>query len=238
MTLDETIKGRHSTRTFTDDPLPDEDLRAIVDAARWAPSGDNSQPWRFLAIRDGELKNKIADIVEKRAEKAAQIMKEIYVDGTREETNSPLCDETPTAGTDPEKFMRFSNRFILFFRTAPVVMMCYSKPYEMNFFNNAMRRTYEDTEAFDEFFLKLSPQTQSCGAAIEHMMLKAVDLGYGTCWQMGPVTAYEEIEQLLKDEYDFEMPGMDIIAMVPIGVPDGEQKSPSRKSVDEILTVI
>ncbi|MGI6203710.1 MAG: nitroreductase family protein [Anaerovoracaceae bacterium] len=238
MTLDKVIEGRHSTRKFTDDPLPDGDLQKIVDAARWAPSADNSQPWHFLAIRDDELKDKIADIVKERAEKAAKIMKEIYVDGTREETNSPYCSEKPTAGTNPEKFLKFNDRFILFFRTAPVLMICYSDPYEMNFYNNAMRRADDDPEAFDEFFLKLSPQTQACGAAIEHMMLKAVDLGYGTCWQMGPVTAHEEIEKLLKDEYDFDMPGKSIVAIVPIGVPDGEQKSPKRKPVEEILTVI
>ncbi|WP_036262555.1 nitroreductase family protein [Methylocapsa aurea] len=44
---------RWSPRAFIVEPMPDEDLRTIFEAARWAPSSFNSQPWRFLyAKRD------------------------------------------------------------------------------------------------------------------------------------------------------------------------------------------
>jgi nitroreductase len=39
---------RWSPRSFTDDVMPDSDLNRILEAARWAPSSYNSQPWRFL----------------------------------------------------------------------------------------------------------------------------------------------------------------------------------------------
>ena len=39
-------------REFTDEPPTDAELDAIVDAARWSGSSTNSQPWRFIAIRD------------------------------------------------------------------------------------------------------------------------------------------------------------------------------------------
>jgi nitroreductase len=39
-------------RAYTSDPVPDEDLRRILDAARLAPSSGNQQPWRFLVVRD------------------------------------------------------------------------------------------------------------------------------------------------------------------------------------------
>ena len=39
-------------RQFTDEPLTDREIGAIVDAARWSGSSRNSQPWRFIVIRD------------------------------------------------------------------------------------------------------------------------------------------------------------------------------------------
>lgn len=42
-------------REFTAEPPTDEELAAIVDAARWTGSGGNEQPWRFIVIRDPEV---------------------------------------------------------------------------------------------------------------------------------------------------------------------------------------
>jgi nitroreductase len=42
-------------RQFTDVPPTDEELAAVVDAARWTGSSVNSQPWRFIIIRDAAV---------------------------------------------------------------------------------------------------------------------------------------------------------------------------------------
>ena len=42
---------RWSPRAFSGEPIPDADLATIFEAARWAPSSFNSQPWRFLYAR-------------------------------------------------------------------------------------------------------------------------------------------------------------------------------------------
>jgi len=47
----EAIKKRRSIRQFTDQDVPKEFLLKILDAGRFAPSGLNNQPWRFLVIR-------------------------------------------------------------------------------------------------------------------------------------------------------------------------------------------
>ena len=44
------IRHRRSIRRFTEQPVSREDLLAVVEAGRWAPSGLNNQPWRFLVI--------------------------------------------------------------------------------------------------------------------------------------------------------------------------------------------
>jgi nitroreductase len=54
------IHSRRSIRKYSDEPVNDEDVRAILEAGRWAPSGLNNQPWRFAVVRDPEVKNEIA----------------------------------------------------------------------------------------------------------------------------------------------------------------------------------
>ncbi len=45
---------RWSPRSFTGEPLPDSVLATAFEAARWAPSASNAQPWRFVFARPGE----------------------------------------------------------------------------------------------------------------------------------------------------------------------------------------
>ncbi len=58
----ETIRNRRSVRRFRPDQLRREDLDLILEAAIWAPSGHNAQPWHFLVIQD---KQKIDEMSEK-----------------------------------------------------------------------------------------------------------------------------------------------------------------------------
>jgi nitroreductase len=56
MELMEAIHGRRSIRKFTDEPIPREVLEEIMEAASWAPSGQNLQPWYLLALtQDADL---------------------------------------------------------------------------------------------------------------------------------------------------------------------------------------
>lgn len=54
MDVQKAIRQRRSVREFTGERVSDGDVRNIVDAARWAPSGLNNQPWRFMIVRGGE----------------------------------------------------------------------------------------------------------------------------------------------------------------------------------------
>jgi nitroreductase len=55
----ELLKYRRSIRKFKPDPIPDEYITKILDAARYAMSGANSQPWQFIVIKDPEVKEKV-----------------------------------------------------------------------------------------------------------------------------------------------------------------------------------
>lgn len=56
------VKKRRSMRRFKPDPIPDEYVEKILEAARWAMSGANGQPWEFVVVKDKETRKKITDI--------------------------------------------------------------------------------------------------------------------------------------------------------------------------------
>ena len=57
------VMKRRSIRSFKSDPIPDDYVEKIIEAARFAPSGANSQPWEFVVLTEREMKDKIVDIV-------------------------------------------------------------------------------------------------------------------------------------------------------------------------------
>ncbi len=59
----ETVKKRHSVCQFSNHPVAHKDIQAMLEAAILAPSATNEQPWRFIVIRDKELKEGMRAIV-------------------------------------------------------------------------------------------------------------------------------------------------------------------------------
>jgi len=58
-TLSQAIAQRRATPSFDGSPIPDEDLKIILDAGLHAPSGYNMQPWRFVVVRSEEQKRRL-----------------------------------------------------------------------------------------------------------------------------------------------------------------------------------
>jgi len=59
----EEIKNRRSVRAYLPDEVAIDSIKIILEAACWAPSGKNGQPWKFAVIQeDKELKNKISSL--------------------------------------------------------------------------------------------------------------------------------------------------------------------------------
>lgn len=59
MELDEAIVGRRSVRKYADYVVSDQEIRSLIEAARWAPSWANTQVWEFIAVRDSGLIEKV-----------------------------------------------------------------------------------------------------------------------------------------------------------------------------------
>lgn len=62
MSLGEAMFSQRAIRRFKPDPIPDDDLHTALEAATKAPNGSNLQPWRFLVIRDADLKEKFSQL--------------------------------------------------------------------------------------------------------------------------------------------------------------------------------
>lgn len=56
------LSTTRSIRRISDEPVDDDTLRRVLQAAIWAPSGGNRQPWRIIAVRDRELKRRLGEI--------------------------------------------------------------------------------------------------------------------------------------------------------------------------------
>jgi len=58
----ELIKKRGSVRKYKDEPIPQDNLLKVLEAARLAQSAANRQPWQFVVVMDKEIKDKLADV--------------------------------------------------------------------------------------------------------------------------------------------------------------------------------
>ncbi len=62
MDLAEALCSNPSVREFTDEPVSDEEVAALLEVARFAPSGGNRQPWRVAVIKEPSLRRALADL--------------------------------------------------------------------------------------------------------------------------------------------------------------------------------
>jgi len=61
MNVLEAIKGRRSIRAFKNQGVPAEIVEELIDAARWAPSAGNIQPWEFIIVRKPRIKRRLVE---------------------------------------------------------------------------------------------------------------------------------------------------------------------------------
>lgn len=206
----ESIYHRHSVRKFQDTEVKKEDIIKMLDAAAQAPSAKNVQNWHFVVVQNKDVMSKLADIV---AEKNARVAETIEDEGER---------------TKWTKFLRFGT----FFKDAPVTVLVYAGPCEGTGYEE-MKQGGFDREEVDQ--IERSAQgIQGVGAAIQNFCLTAWELGYGTCWMTSPVYAAKEIEAYLPVGKD----GFELVAILPLGVPDGEIKFPGRNSYETFTTFV
>ncbi len=63
MELIHALRSNGAVRSFTDRPVDDATLHAVLDTARFAPSGGNRQPWRVAVVRDLDTRREMGDLM-------------------------------------------------------------------------------------------------------------------------------------------------------------------------------
>jgi nitroreductase len=56
------LRRTRQVRAFTDEPVAEADVQAILEVCRWTGSSTNSQQWHFIVIRDAGLRRRIAEL--------------------------------------------------------------------------------------------------------------------------------------------------------------------------------
>ena len=205
------IYKRHSVRKFKEQAVPLEDIKEIIKAATYAPSGKNLQNWHFVVVRNKEKIERMAALIEKKTYKIAESLKEEAL---------------------KKRFLR-SLDYTTLFKNAPVTILIYAGPYPIT--GEKILTTIGAPEEEINQLLKPAPGIQNIGAAIENLLLAAANMGYGTCWMTSPNFAAQELSNLV----GFEKEGYYLAAVTPLGVPlESELTSPPRKPLEEIMTVI
>ncbi len=81
MDILETIKTRRSVREYTEEPVAHEEMEKVLEAGRWAPSGLNNQPWRFVIVEKKEVAEELAQFTTySHIIKSAQVIVAVFLD--------------------------------------------------------------------------------------------------------------------------------------------------------------
>lgn len=170
MEFAEVITKRRSVRHFMKREVPDEDVRALLEAAILAPSAGNIQPWRFTVVRSL---------------------------AARQRLGSALVQPWATA--------------------APVVIVVSVDP-------RPCAARYGDRGRY-------LYAIQDTAAAVEHILLAAVDRGLAACW----IGAFDEDK--VRAAIGLEPP-ITPVAIIPIGYSAEAVGRPVRRPVSEVTTYL
>ena len=209
MDLFDAIRGRKSIRRFEQTPVPDEDIKKILDAGSLAPSANNTQPWRFIVVKNRFVLKQMADAVRQMIDRMipyAEIEKQ------------------------SQRLAAYKSTYYTFFENAPVVITVLMEGHDAGTDRLLAKMGYspEDIKR-----LRPLPGLQSVAAAIENMLLAIHALGYGSCWMTGPIVAQEAFELLLGFGKE-----MSIVALLPLGRPSENPSARPRRPLEENMRTI
>jgi nitroreductase len=199
VTTKDAIEQRRSIRKFKPDSIPGEHILALLEAARLAPSGSNAQPWRFKIVTDEATRVKLAH-----------------------------------ASYDQ-----------LFIAQAPVVLVCCADiqgyldgslsgiqdlgkigAIERDVERRIRSRVEElKTTTVEDVIPRVA---FNVAIAIEHIVLRALDFGLGSCW----IRLINE--QMIKDIFGWGE-NIHVVALLPLGYPDEAPAPRTRRTIGEIL---
>lgn len=207
----ELAASRRSIRKYEERDIPIEDIEYFINAAVNAPSGHNSQCWRFVAIKDKSIMNQIADAAMKEVE---NILK--------------------TQGEEiSQEYLVTKRKMISFFVKAPVVLAVFMSKvgqFDPTIISALKANGYDDEGIMKKY---ANFDILSVGAAIQNLLLAVHEKGYGACWMNDPAIAGAAVNKILNIPLEQRF-----ISLIPIGVPAYNPRPKKIKELSEIFTIV
>ena len=201
MELHDVIQNRRSIRKFKTDPVPESLIRELINTARLAPSAANIQPTRYVIVQSTATKEQLTPYTLPFVTKAPVII--------------ICCIDTTAWSTALTRFTELKNSGI----------------FRDNIEDGKRIETYQQEGLMDRMADSQVGRMhlwQNAAIAIDHLTLRAVDLGLSSCW-VGLVDR-EKVKALLGLEEQYE-----VVALLPIGYADQEAAPRPRMGLDEVL---
>jgi nitroreductase len=207
----ELASGRRSIRKYGAGDIPEKDVEYFIKAAVTAPSGCNSQCWRFVAIKDRAVLGKLAQAVVRRTEELLAARKDLLT----------------------EQYISSKRKMVGFFADAPLVIAVFMTHLE---YYDRIETSSLEAQGYDhEEIMKLlaHPDILSIGAAVQNLLLAVHEKGYGACWMNEPAIAGEDIGNILGIPA-----GNRFMSLIPIGFPAYTPQNKGMKPMSEVFTSI
>jgi len=204
--LYELMSTQRAIRRLKPDPIPDDVLGRIMQAAVWAPSGGNQQPWRIVMVCDGAPKARLAELYQKRWSRFAEVYRQRFANASAD------------VRAQEERTIAAGDYLSEHFGTAPVVAVVCFNPNLMAITDARLHRVSVVGGG-------------SVYPAVQNLLLACRAEGVGCVLTTLLCQDEEEVKRLLEMPEDWYT-----AAAVPMGYPVGGGYGPiSRRPVEELF---
>jgi len=200
LSTQEAVRQRRSIRKFKPDPVPDECITELLESARLAPSGCNAQPWRFKVVRDPGKRRLLAQAAH----------------------NQMFIAEAPVVIVCCADVQGYLDGSVSGIQDLGKIGAVEEKVVKVLLKSIAQMRTYTVEQLGDRVAANVA-------IAIEHMVLRALDFGLGTCW-----VRFLDAEKIKKMFGWAE--NLLVVALLPVGYP-AEAPAPRKRLPPEALLI-
>ncbi len=205
------VHDRRSVRKYLDKPVSTEQIRELIDCARYAPSDTNSQTWEFIVIVNKDKIRAIEDMTWQQLHLRAE------------------AAEAQGLSKEARLLTKSFGPYATAFSDAPALIVCLATPYNSKF----RERIFDPIALVPDEVWREEGIKSSCLAS-QNLMLAAHAMGLATCPMTGPVLlAEEQLKEYLGIDADRQ-----INMVIALGHPAEQPGKLPRKEVDAILTIL
>ncbi|HEX3037662.1 MAG TPA: nitroreductase family protein [Oscillospiraceae bacterium] len=205
----ELASKRRSIRKYEDKEIPLIDIEYFIKAAVTAPSGCNSQNWKFLAVKNKNIINQLAEAVN--------------------EANNTFYENL----VDDQKYIQRKGEAATFFKNAPLVITVFMSKleyYDPKTIEIYHKKGYDHTSMMTQMS---NPDVLSIGAAVQNMLLAIQEKEYGACWMNEPTIAGKTINSILGVSEELKF-----MSLISIGYPACTPRNKTMKDFNQVLKII